>query len=99
MLFILAQQLNLVSGIHLKRFHLKINIRENGNVSLKLNPIFWNIKYFLQKVRAFFLWEWGPKRKITLNKEVDEIRLRDFWRNSSDPENVLYAAAFQNVCS
>jgi len=28
---------------------------------------------------------------------TEEIRLRDFWRNRSDPENLLYTAAFQNV--
>ena len=54
-------------------------------------------KYILQKSPGVYLWEWGPNRNIAISKEVDEIRLRDFWRSSSDPDKVLYSAAFQNV--
>jgi len=55
-------------------------------------------KYLLQNSQGKFIWEWGGNRKIALAKEQrDEIRLRDFWRNSNDPENALYTSAFQNV--
>ncbi|MEI7829771.1 MAG: 4-alpha-glucanotransferase [Prolixibacteraceae bacterium] len=55
-------------------------------------------KYLLQNSTGSFIWEWGAIRKIILNKsEVDEIRLRDFWRSGSDPENALFTSAFQKV--
>ncbi len=55
-------------------------------------------KYFLQNQQGAIVWEWGSKRQISLGKSgAHEIRLRDFWRSGSDPENALYSSAFQNV--
>jgi len=55
-------------------------------------------KYLVQNCTGDFTWEWGPNRKISVQEgKVDEIRLRDFWRFGSDPDNALYASAFQNV--
>ncbi len=55
-------------------------------------------KYLLKTREGSFIWEWGPDRKIVLGKkEMEEVRLRDFWRNKFDPENALYSSAFQNV--
>lgn len=55
-------------------------------------------KYLLQNKEGNFIPEWGAARKISFKKpEVNEIRLRDFWRTSADPENALYTSAFQNV--
>ena len=55
-------------------------------------------KYLLKTKEGNFIPEWGSNRKIAFGKkEVEEIRLRDFWRNKLDPENALYSSAFQNV--
>ncbi len=55
-------------------------------------------KYVLLNQQGDFIPEWGPNRKISFaGKEFQEIRLRDFWRKGSDPDNSLYSAAFQNV--
>ncbi len=55
-------------------------------------------KYLLQTNDGKFVPEWGLPRNIVIERnEVEEIRLRDFWRNNNDPENALYSAAFQNV--
>ena len=55
-------------------------------------------KYLLQDEKGNFISEWGPGRKVSfIGSEYQEVRLRDFWRNASDPENALYSAAFQKV--
>ena len=55
-------------------------------------------KYLLQNQQGGFIWEWGANRKISLARlDVEEVRLRDFWRIANDPDNALYSAAFQNV--
>lgn len=55
-------------------------------------------KYLLLNQQGVFIPEWGTNRKISWKQsEFQEIRLRDFWRNGSDPDNALYSAAFQNV--
>jgi 4-alpha-glucanotransferase len=55
-------------------------------------------KYLLKNQLGEKIWEWGPHRKIILDRsKTEEIRLRDFWRNGSDPQNALYTAAFQKV--
>ena len=55
-------------------------------------------KYLLQNQHGGFIWEWGQNRSISIGKlDTEEVRLRDFWRIATDPENALYSAAFQNV--
>lgn len=55
-------------------------------------------KYLLLNSQGRFIWEWGKNRCISLAKEQkEEIRLRDFWRNATDPDNALYTSAFQKV--
>ncbi|HWS01081.1 MAG TPA: 4-alpha-glucanotransferase [Prolixibacteraceae bacterium] len=55
-------------------------------------------KYLLKNSLGDFIQEWGKNRKISLDSiEAEEVRLRDFWRSGSDPENALYSSAFQNV--
>ena len=55
-------------------------------------------KYLIKDHQGNPIWEWGPNRTIFFNQKlVEEIRLRDFWRIGSDPENALYSSAFQKV--
>lgn len=55
-------------------------------------------KYFRKSQEGKIVWEYGPSRNISFRKnEVQEVRLRDFWRNTLDPDNALYSAAFQKV--
>ena len=55
-------------------------------------------KYLIKDQQGNLIWEWGPNRKISFNQKlVEEIRLRDFWRIGSDPDNALYSSAFQKV--
>src|SRR5665647_3676821 len=80
-----------------KAIPLKNQYPGEWQCSIEIEANLLEYKYILQKSPGVFLWEWGPNRKIALQKEIDEIRLRDFWRSSSDHDNVLYSAAFQNV--
>lgn len=54
--------------------------------------------YLLQDKNGNYIREWGPCRKVSFKKSnIEEARLRDFWRTGADPENALYSSAFQNV--
>ena len=55
-------------------------------------------KYLLKNSEGNFIWEWGKPRVLNVDEKVfDEVRARDFWRGSGDPDIPLYSSAFTRV--
>lgn len=81
-----------------KAIPMKNQFPGEWHVAIDTDTINLEYKYLLQNSSGHFVWEWGTNRKVSLATEgADEVRLRDFWRTGSDPDNALYSSAFQNV--
>jgi 4-alpha-glucanotransferase len=77
---------------------LKNQFPGEWQVTIDSNEEDFEYRYFLQNQLGIIIPEWGANRKMSFNrKEIQETRLRDFWRNSSDAENALYSSAFQKI--
>ena len=81
-----------------KAIPLKNQFPGEWQTMLETETDIFEYKYLIQTEQGNFIWEWGPKRKFSGGKEnLEELRLRDFWRSGSDPDNALYSSAFQEV--
>jgi 4-alpha-glucanotransferase len=81
-----------------RAFPMKNQFPGEWEATFESDPGPFEYKYLVKNQDGAFLYEWGPSRKVdTQGDETDEVRFRDFWRAEKDPDNALYAAAFQNV--
>jgi 4-alpha-glucanotransferase len=81
-----------------KAIPMKNQFPGEWQVNLETNLDYLEYKYLLLNNQGKFIWEWGGNRCLSSSLEQKEqIRLRDFWRSSSDPENALFTSAFQKV--